>query len=104
VATVAAHPLRTGVGYLAAHAVLLLSGIGLWFLQQHIWVQNIGKLGYGQYQSTPYIVDVSAFVVLVDLIVLWWALKGSKLYRRLSLLWPGIFFLTTLAVLVANNA
>ena len=42
-------------------------------------------------------------MVLTDLLVLIWALKGSRTDRIISVLWPAFFFSTALIVLVANN-
>jgi hypothetical protein len=99
----AAHAIRSNIGYIGAHALLLVSGIGLLFLQQYLWILNIARQGYGPYQSTPYLTGVSAFVVIVDLVILRWALKGSRGDRYVSLLWPALFFGLTLSVLLANN-
>ena len=99
----AAHAIRSNFNYIGAHASLLLSGIGLLFLQQYIWFLNIAKQGYGPYQTTSYLTGVSAVVVIVDLVILRWALKGSRDDRYVSLLWPALFFATALSVLVANN-
>ena len=99
----AAHPFRNNLNYIVAHASLLLSGIGLLFLQQYLWFLNITKQGYGQYQSTSYLTGISVVVVVGDLIILRWALKGSR-DRYASLLWPALFFGVALFVIVTNNA
>jgi hypothetical protein len=43
-------------------------------------------------------------VVIVDLVILRWALKGSRDDRYVSLLWPALFFAAALFILIANNA
>ena len=100
----AAHAIRSNLGYAGVHASLLLSGTGLLFLQQYIWLLNIARQGYGPYQSTSYLAGLSAVVVIVDLLILRWALKGSRDNRYISLLWPAVFLGIALFVLVANNA
>jgi len=100
----AAHAFRNSIGYIGAHASLLLSGIGFLFLQQYIWFLNIAKQGYGPYQSTSYLTGVSAVVVIVDLVILRWALKGSRDDRYISLVLPALFFAGALFILIANNA
>ncbi len=99
----AAHAIRSNVNCIGAHVSLLLSGIGLLFLQQYIWLLNLAKQGYGPYQSTSYLTDVSAVVVIVDVVILRWALNGSRDDRYISLFWPALFFASGLFILVANN-
>lgn len=100
----AAQAFRRNIGYIGAHASLLLSGIGLLFLQEYLWILNIARQGYGPYQSVSYLAGVSAAVVAVDLLILRWALKGSRGDRYVSLFWPVMFFAAALFFLVANNA
>jgi len=99
-----AQAFRNNTSYIKAHAFLLLSGMGLLFFQQYLWILNIARQGYGPYQSTSYLAAISAVVVVIDLVILRWALKGSRGDRYLSLFWPVMFFGATLFFLVANNA
>jgi len=100
----AAHAFRSNIGYIGAHALLLVSGAGLLFVQQYLWLLNLVRQGYGPYQSATYLTGVSALVFIVDLVILRWALKGSRGDRYVSLLWPGLFFGLALSVLMANTA
>jgi hypothetical protein len=100
----AAHALRSDVGYIGAHASLLVATVGSLFLQRYIWVLNIAKYGYGPYQSVSYLTDVSAAIIIVDLFILRWALKGSRDDRYIALFWPALFFVAALTIVVANNA
>jgi hypothetical protein len=100
----AAHAIRGNFNYIGAHASLLLSGIGLMLLQQYIWALNIARQGYGPYYATSYLETVSVLAVIVDLIVLSWAVRGSRVDRYVSLFWPALFFGINLLVLIANNA
>ena len=94
---------RRYLGFVGAHSFLLGGAIGLLFLQRYIWVLRIAAQGYGPYQTVLYLEGVSAAMVLTDLLVLIWALKGSRTDRMISVLWPAFFFGTALIVLVANN-
>ncbi len=100
----AVHVIRTNAGYVAAHVSLLLSGIGLLFLQQHLWLANIVRQGYGPYQSTSFLAGVSAAVVIADLLTLRWALRGSRYDMHFSMFLPALFFGVAVFVLLANNS
>ena len=95
--------LRRHFGLFGAHALLLAGAVGLLFLQRYIWVLRIEAQGYGPYQTVSYLAGVSAVVVLIDLLVLKWASKGSRTDRMVSIIWPAFFFGTALFVLIANN-
>jgi hypothetical protein len=100
----AALPLRSNLGYVAAHASLLAGMVGLLFLQQYIWASKIAEQGYGPYQGVTFLAAVSAVVILVDLFVLRSFWKESRLGRAASLLWPGLFAGVALVILILNNA
>ncbi|MDG6925096.1 MAG: hypothetical protein JRN09_00940 [Nitrososphaerota archaeon] len=100
----AVHVVRTNIGYIAAHVSLILSGIGLLFLQQHLWLARITIQGYGPYQSTSFLVGVSATVVIVDLLTLRWALRGSRYDMYFSMFLPALFFGVAVFVLLADNS
>jgi hypothetical protein len=95
---------RNNLSYLGTHALLLAGAVGLLFLQRSIWLLRIAEQGYGPYQTVTYLATVSAVMVLIDLIILRWALRGSQTSRTISLLWPGLFFGSALWVVLANNA
>ena len=99
----AATGLRTNLGCLGAHALLLTGAVGMLFLQRYIWLIRIAEQGYGPYQSASYLAGLSAVVILVDLAVLRWALRGPRTNRAVSLLWPALFFGLALWVLLANS-
>ena len=99
-----AHAIRSSVGYAGTHALLLSAGIGLLFLQRYLWLLNIARQGYGPNQNASYLTGASAVIVLVDLVALRWALKGSRGERHLALIWPALFLAASLFILVANNA
>jgi len=83
---------------------LLAGAIGLLFLQRYIWLLRIAEQGYGPYQTVAQVAGISAFFTVIDVLVLWWALRGSRIERNLSMLWPAFFFGSALLILVANNA
>ena len=88
---------------MGGHALLLAGAIGLLFLQRYLWLLEIAEKGYGPYQTVSQIVGLSAVMVLIDLAILWWALKGPQINRVISLLWPALFFGSAVWVLVGNN-
>ena len=73
------------------------------FLQRYIWLLGLAARGYGPYQTLSYLISVSAVAVLLDLAILWWALRRSRPERILSVLWPALFFSGVLIVVLANN-
>jgi len=83
---------------------LLAGAIGLLFLQRYIWLLRIAEQGYGPYQTVAQVTGISAFFIVIDLLILWWALRGSRFERNLSMVWPALFFGSALLILVANNA
>ena len=91
------------LGYVGAHALLLAGAVGLLFLQRYIWLLRIAEQGYGPYETVSYIAALSTVMILIDLPILRWAVKGSQANRAISLLWPAFFFVSTLWVVVANN-
>ena len=95
--------LRRNVGLIGAHWSMITAAIGLSFLQGYIWQVRLAEIGYGPYLSTPYLIQLSLFVVMVDLFVLWRALGGSQTAKTLSLLWPALWFTSSVVVIVANN-
>ena len=95
--------IRSSFGYIGTHTSLLLSGITFLLLQQYIWTLNIARQGYGPDYTTSYLETLSALVVIIDLIILTWAVRGSKRDKHLSLIYPAAFFGLTLITLIANN-
>jgi uncharacterized membrane protein len=85
------------------HASLLAGAVGLLFLQRYIWLLKIAQQGYGPYQTVSYLTTLSAVMILIDLVVLRWALRGPQTNRVISLLWPALFFGSALWVVLANN-
>jgi len=96
--------LRGNLGYLGAHASLLAGAIGLLFLQRYLWLLRIAEQGYGPYQTVSFLLGLSAVMVLLDLVIVWWALKGPQAIKMISLLWPAFFFGSALWVVIGNNA
>ena len=96
--------LRRNLGYVGAHTLLLAGAVSLLFLQRYLWLLRIAEQGYGPYQTVSYLAGLSAVMVLIDLAILWWALKGPQTKRTISLLWPAFFFGSALWVILANNA
>jgi hypothetical protein len=96
--------LRNNLGYVGTHAFLLAGAVGMLFLQRYIWLLRIAEQGYGPYQTVSYLATLSAVMVLIDLLVLKWALRGSQTSKIVSLLWPTFFFLSALWVVIGNNA
>ena len=78
--------------------------IGLLFLQEYLWLTNLTREGYGPYRGTSYLVGVSTVVVMVDLLILRWALKGPQYERYISMFLPALFFGVAVFVLLANNS
>ena len=74
------------------------------FLQRFIWLLRIAEQGYGPYQTVAYLTEISAFFIVIDLLILGWALRGSRTEKNLSMLWPALFFGSAFLILVANNA
>ncbi|MGD0331072.1 MAG: hypothetical protein ABSB40_11645 [Nitrososphaeria archaeon] len=99
-----ARAVRINIGYIGAHASLLVATVGLLFLQRYIWLLNIAERGYGPYQSASYLIGVSAVIVIIDFFILRSALKGSRRDRIISVLAPAAFLGIALFILVANNA
>jgi hypothetical protein len=95
---------RGNLGYLGAHALLLGGGSGLLFLQRYLWLLKIAEQGYGPYQTAGSLLEVCAVFVIIDLIVLSWALRGSRTEKNISLLWPALFLGSALFILLANAA
>jgi len=83
---------------------LLAGAIGLLFLQRNLWLVRIAEQGYGPYQTISSLVGLSAVMVLIDLPIVWWALKGPQANRIISLVWPAFFFASALWVIIGNNA
>jgi hypothetical protein len=96
--------LRRNLGYVGAHALLLAGAVGLLFLQRYLWLLKIAEQGYGPYQTASDLAGLSAVMILIDLAILRWALKGPRTSRIVSLLWPAFFFGSALWVILANNA
>jgi hypothetical protein len=96
--------LRRNLGYVGAHGSLLAGAVGLLFLQRYIWLLKIAEQGYGPYQTVADITEVSAVFIMIDLLILRWALRGSRTERNVSLLWPAFFLISALLILVGNNA
>ena len=94
---------RRNLGYVGAHVSLLAGAIGLLFLQRYIWLLKIAEQGYGPYQTVSDITTISVIFILADLLVLRWALRGSRSDKSISLLWPAFFFVTALFVFLGNN-
>ena len=101
--TAALFGLRRDINYIGAHALLLAGAIGLLFLQRYLWLLKIAEQGYGPYQTVSYLAGLSAVVIVIDLVILRWALKGPQTNRVISLLWPAFFFGSALWVLLGNN-
>jgi hypothetical protein len=97
------HQVKSSAGYVTLHVLLLAGMVGALFSQRYIWLLKIAEQGYGPYQTASYLTDVSAGIIIVDLFILRWALKGSREDRKIALLWPAAFLALALAVLVANN-
>jgi hypothetical protein len=72
------HTIRGSLGYVGTHTSLLVAGVGLMLLQQYVWALNIARQGYGPYYATSWIETVSAVVVVIDLIILRWAVRASR--------------------------
>jgi len=89
--------------YVGAHALLLAGAVGLLFLQRYVWLLRIAEQGYGPYQTVSSIAALSIVMILIDLVILKWAVKGSQTSRTISLLWPSFFFVSALWVVLANN-
>ncbi len=83
--------------------MLLAGAVGLLFFQRYLWLLRIAEQGYGPYQTASYIATISAVMILIDLVVIRWALKGSQTDRRISLIWPTFFFGSVLLVVIVNN-
>ena len=96
--------LGRSLGYIGAHALLLAGAVSLLFLQRYLWLLKITEQGYGPYQTVSDISGLSAVMILIDLAILSWALKGPQTNRIISLLWPAFFFGSALWVVLANNA
>lgn len=95
--------LRGSVAYIGIHASLLAGAIGSLFFQRYLWLLKIAEQGYGPYQTISYLAGLSAVVILIDLAVLRWALRGSQTNRVISLVLPSVFFGIALWVILANN-
>jgi len=95
--------MRQNLAYVGGHAALLAGAVGFLFLQRYIWLLRIAEQGYGPYQTVSSLEGLSAVMIIIDLFILGWALRGSRTDKRISLLWPAFFFASTLLVLVANN-
>jgi len=76
----------------------------LLFLQRYIWLLKIAEQGYGPYQTAAYLAEVSAVFIIIDLLILRWALRGSRTERNISLLWPAFFLSSAVLILVGNIA
>jgi hypothetical protein len=100
----ASHGLSGILGCVGVHVTLLAGAIGLLFLQRYIWLLGIAEQGYGPYQTVAQVTGISAFFIVIDVLIVWWALRGSRIERKLSMLWPALFFGSALLILVANNA
>jgi len=96
--------LRRNLGYVGAHALLLAGAIGLLFLQRYLWLLKIAEQGFGPYQTVPDLAGLSTVMILIDLVILRWALRGPQAGRIISILWPAFFFGSALWVILANNA
>ena len=96
--------LRRNLGYVGVHALLFSGAIGLLFLQRYLWLLRIAEQGYGPYQTVSYIAGLSAVMILIDLVILRWALKRPQTSMVISLVWPTFFFGSALWVILANNA
>jgi nitrogen fixation-related uncharacterized protein len=96
--------LRRNLGYVGTHASLLAGAVGLLFLQRYLWLLKIAEQGYGPYQTVSYLAGLSSVMILIDLAILWWALKGPQTNMAISLLWPAFFFGSALWVILGNNA
>ena len=96
--------LRRNLGYVGAHALLLAGAIGLLFLQRYLWLLKIAEQGFGPYQTVPSLAGLSTVMILIDLVILRWALRGPQAGRIISILWPAFFFGSALWVILANNA
>jgi len=97
------HQVRSSAGYVTLHVLLLAGTVGALFSQRYIWLLKIAEQGYGPYQTASYLTGVSAGIIIVDLFILRWALKGSQAERKIALLWPVLFLALALALLVSNN-
>ena len=98
----AAPPFRSNIGYVGAHASLLVATVGLFFLERYIQLLRVSQLGYGPYTSASYLTGLSAVLVIVDLFILRSALKGSRRDRVVSLVVPAAFLFVALFILLAN--
>ena len=73
-------------------------------MQRYLWLLRIAEQGYGPYQTVSFLLGLSAVMVLLDLVIVWWALKGPQAIKMISLLWPAFFFGSALWVVIGNNA
>jgi len=94
---------RNYLGFVGAHFSLIAGAIGLDFLQGYIWQLKIAALGYGPYYTISYLEGLSAFMIMVDLFILWLAVRWSQSGRIVSLTWPALWFAGAVFVIVANN-
>src|SRR6267143_2610120 len=98
----AALAVRSNIGYIGAHASLLVATVGLLFLQRYLWLLKIAEQGYGPYQSASFLIGVSAVIAIIDFLILRSALKGSRGDRIISLLAPATFLAIAIFIFVAN--
>lgn len=82
---------------------MIAGAVVLAFLQQYIWQLKIAEVGYGPYYPTGYLQGLSALMVAVDLLILWWARARPKSDRIASLAWPILWLTSSAVVIVANN-
>ena len=95
--------MKRNFGFVGVHLTLLAAAISMLALQRYLWQLKLAAQGYGPYMTVSYLVDYSAFFVLIDLLLLGWSLRSSENARILSLAWPLLFFVGGLYVLVGNN-
>lgn len=95
-------PVRSNIGYVGAHASLLVATVGFFFLERYIQLLRLSRLGYGPYTNASYLTELSAVIVVIDLLILRSALKGSRRDRIISLFVPTAFLFLALFILLAN--
>lgn len=93
---------RSNIGYVGAHASLLVATVGFFFLERYIQLVRLSQLGFGPYTNVSYLTELSTVIVIIDLLILRSALKGSTHDRVVSLLVPTAFLFVALFILFAN--
>ena len=85
------------------HVCVLAAMAGFFLLGRYLQLVQLAEIGYGPYTTIPSIAGFSVMAVLIDLPVLWLALRGSQSDKIASLAVPALFAGLAAFIFFANN-